>query len=312
MINTITLNPAIDHILYLDAYNRNITNRLMDTAVTMGGKGTHVSMDLAVMGEPSRAYGFGYGRNGRLIVEMLEAQGIVPRFVYDECFGENRDNYLIVERKTCDATLIADRGPVPTKDHVSALYEMIQKDADDGGFYALSGDASNFTDPYAYNKLMDILGSKKAKIFLDASGETLLSAVKQSPFLIKPNQTEMSLLVGKSPHSLPEMIDAIRFIDRSYQIYAIVISLGGDGSLSRIGDRLYRVKAPTVDAYNTVGCGDCMLAGMLYGFKHNHDPEYILRFATACSAAAAESPLSVGFNYQRAKELMEQVDVTIQ
>lgn len=312
MINTITLNPAIDHILYLDAYNRNITNRLIETAVTMGGKGTHVSMDLSEMGEPSRAYGFGYGRNGRLIVEMLEEQGIVPRFVYDECFGENRDNYLIVEKKTCDATLIADRGPTPTKDHVGALYEMIQKEADEGEFYALSGDASNFTDPYAYNKIMDMLTPKEAKVFLDASGETLLSAVRHAPFLIKPNQAEMSLLVGKSLQTFPEMVEAVRFIDRSYQIHAVVISLGCDGSLSRIGDRLYRVKAPLVNVHNTVGCGDCMLAGLLYGFKHNYDHEYILRFATACSAAAAESPLSVGFSYQRAKELMEQVDITIQ
>lgn len=312
MINTITLNPAIDHILYLDSYKRNITNRLTGTAVTMGGKGTHVAMNLSIMGETSRAYGFGYGRNGQIIIDMLQEQGIIPRFIYDETFGESRDNYLIVERKTCDATLIADQGPIPTTDHVNALYTMIRDDAVFDELYALSGDASNFTDPYAYDTLMDILVSKKAKIFLDTSGKTLLSGIKHSPFLIKPNQVEMSLLVGKSLQTLPEMIDAIRFIDRNYQIYAVVISLGGDGSLSRIGDRLYRVKAPMVNVYNTVGCGDCMMAGMLYGFEHKYDPEDTLRFATACSAATAESPLSVGFNFKRAKELMEQVDISIQ
>ena len=65
MINTITLNPAIDVIIYLDRFVRNITNRIQSTAVTMGGKGTHVSMNLKLMGSSSRAFGFGFGATGR-------------------------------------------------------------------------------------------------------------------------------------------------------------------------------------------------------------------------------------------------------
>ena len=40
MINTVTVNPAIDRIVYLDRFVRNITNRIRATKDTMGGKGT--------------------------------------------------------------------------------------------------------------------------------------------------------------------------------------------------------------------------------------------------------------------------------
>ena len=57
MINTVTLNPAVDRILYLNRVQKNITNRTRSGVKTVGGKGTHVSMNLAILGIPSRAFG---------------------------------------------------------------------------------------------------------------------------------------------------------------------------------------------------------------------------------------------------------------
>ena len=49
MIHTLTLNPAIDRILYLDRFERNITNRIQRSQDTLGGKGTHVSINLKLL-----------------------------------------------------------------------------------------------------------------------------------------------------------------------------------------------------------------------------------------------------------------------
>ena len=90
MINTLTLNPAIDHIFYLDRFRRNITNRLTDTAVSIGGKGTHVSVNLAIMGTPSRAFGFTFGQTGRRILQMLDEAGAEAEIEVDG--GVNAEN----------------------------------------------------------------------------------------------------------------------------------------------------------------------------------------------------------------------------
>lgn len=309
MINTITLNPALDHILYLDMLERNITNRLSGMATTMGGKGTHVSMNLAIMGCASRAYGFSFGKNGRKIIAMLEESGVTSRFVQDDGYGESRDNYLIVEERTKDATLIASKGPSPASDHLARLYAMMESDIQSGESIALSGDTSNFPDPMIYNRIAERLMDRSPRIFLDASGPTLERALALNPFLIKPNLHELSVLLDRTLVSEADLVRAIEELDQRWRIEAIVISLGGDGAAARIGDALYRVRAPQVDVYNTVGCGDCMLAGLLHGFERNLPAEALLRYATGCSAATAESPLSVGFDLDRAQALMEQTDV---
>ena len=65
MINTLTLNPAIDKILYVDRFVKNVTTRIIEQKETLGGKGTHVSLNLSFMG---KAPG--------LLESVLAAQGI--------------------------------------------------------------------------------------------------------------------------------------------------------------------------------------------------------------------------------------------
>ncbi len=308
MINTLTLNPAIDSILYLGRFRRNVTNRIVRTALTMGGKGTHVSMNLSIMGSASRAFGFGFGENGRKIIRMLEESGAIPCFVYDET-GESRVNYLIVEEETKDSTLVTNRGPEPTEVQTRALCALMAGQIQDGDLLALSGDASNFSDPFIYNRILEMLEGKKIRVFLDASGESLKNCMERSPFLVKPNDDELGFLTGMSVASDGDVVRAIAALDR-YHIEIVAVSLGGRGLIVRAWDALYRVKPPKVNVYNTVGCGDCLVAGLLHGFEGGKEFEDNLRYATAASAAMAEEALSVNFDPDRALELMPRVKIT--
>lgn len=307
MINTITLNPAIDHIIYLNKYVRNITNRIRATQITMGGKGTHVSLNLKLMGSPSRAFGFGFGQTGKQIIDMLRDGGVEPYFIYDEK-GESRTNYLIVEEDTKDATLVADKGPLPTPEQTEAFYKLMLDTIREGDYLVLSGDTSNFPDPYIYNKLIDMLEDRKVRVFLDASGKSMEKCIEKSPFLAKPNRDELAALVGYTLESDKDVVRAIADMDK-YNIEVMAVSLGGDGSIVRAGDQMFRIHPPKVNVYNTVGCGDCFLGGLLHGFECNMPIEETLRYATAVSAATAESALSVFFDVERSKELMNQVEI---
>ena len=307
MINTITLNPAIDHIIYLNQFVRNITNRIRATQITMGGKGTHVSLNLKLMGSPSRAFGFGFGQTGRQIIDMLKDGGVEPFFIYDEK-GESRTNYLLVEEDTKDATLVADKGPLPSEEQTNAFYKLMLDTIQEGDFLALSGDTSNFPDPYIYNKLIDMLAHKNVRVFLDASGKSMEKCIEKAPFLAKPNRDELGALVGRELNTDADVISAMKEMEK-YHIEVLAVSLGGDGSIVKAGDALYRVHPPKVNVYNTVGCGDCYLGGLLHGFENNMNIEDTLRYATAVSAATAESALSVFFDPERARELINYVDI---
>lgn len=67
----------------------------------------------------------------------------------------------------------------------------------------------------------------------------------------------------------------------------MAVSLGADGSLAVSDEGVFRAIVPRIDAVNTVGCGDSMIAGFALGFAEGLGIEETLRKASAISAAAA-------------------------
>lgn len=127
--------------------------------------------------------------------------------------------------------------------------------------------------------------------------------------MIKPNLDELSTLAGYSiPEDDTSIIKAIDSLDR-YGVEIIAVSLGGNGSIVKTPEGVYRVHPPKVDVINTIGCGDCYLAGFVYGLSKGYDMEETIRTATGVSAATAESQLSAGYDYSRAMELKNQVTI---
>ena len=113
MIFTVTLNPAVDKILFLDEFQRSRTNRLTQTLETIGGKGTHVSINLKLQAVQSTALGIALGENGKKIVKLMEDWGVQVQFLhYDLAGKESRTNYEIVENTGHICTMLTERGPI--------------------------------------------------------------------------------------------------------------------------------------------------------------------------------------------------------
>lgn len=296
MVNTLTLNPAMDKILYIDRLQRDITNRVKRQLLTVGGKGTHVSMTLQALGIRNRAFGFGYGRIGQTIIRALEEQGIETRFFYSgQDDRESRTNYIIIEEAYGSSTTVAERGVEPTPQEVEWLLDCLDREAAPGDALVLAGDASNFRDPLIYCRIMRRLKGKKVRIFLDASGLPLKRSLEEGPYLIKPNRDELAELCGFAIQTDRDVLNALKNLER-YAIPIIAVSLGEDGSVVKMDGEVYRVTPPKINAVNTAGCGDSFLSGILYGLEKGLSAEETLDYATAVSAAAAACSLSIGFD----------------
>ena len=114
MICTLTVNPAVDRLLFISELNRDNTNRIKRMETVLGGKGTHVSVNLRILGCENRAYGIGYGDTGRTIEDMLRKRGVQVAFLHKDK-GESRTNYALIEDSNI-CTLITEKGETVPKE----------------------------------------------------------------------------------------------------------------------------------------------------------------------------------------------------
>lgn len=308
MVLTVTLNPAMDRLMFVDGFHFNVTNRIYRRENCVGGKGTHVSVNLACLGEPSIATGIAMGATGKLIIDSLEELGVICDFVYSDN-GDSRTNYILLDGKT--STLICEKGPEVSKWILDSFFMKYSDLSDKADWVIISGDASNFSDSKGaslQDKLLETASQKNVRIVLDSAGASLKSGIAHKPYIIKPNAEELAELTQMQTETDEQILSAIKSLD-NYGIEIIAVSMGSRGSIVKYGSSFYRAGVAQVEAQNTVGCGDAYLSGLVYAIKNGYMPLRTLAFAAACGAAEALNPLSVGFDKDKALELCENIDV---
>lgn len=87
----------------------------------------------------------------------------------------------------------------------------------------------------------------------------------------------------------------------------VAVSLGADGSLVVGEEGIFRAIVPKIDAVNTVGCGDSMIACFALGLSEGLSLEETLRRASAISAAAAMREETGFFVMEDMEKLLPQI-----
>ena len=170
MIYTVTFNPALDYVVFLDGLKLGEINRATRESIFYGGKGINVSTILNMLGMETTALGFVAGFTGKAIEEGLAAEGMHTDFIrLPE--GNSRIN---VKVKHGDETEINGQGPVITKEALDALFEKLSALKDDD-ILVLAGSIPNTLPEDIYEKILAALAGKETRIVV---GRHKGSAVK--------------------------------------------------------------------------------------------------------------------------------------
>lgn len=121
MIYTVTFNPAIDYVVFMDQLKTGEVNRTIKEDVFFGGKGINVSAVLNELDIQSRALGFVAGFTGDALEKNLRNKGIDTDFVrLSE--GLSRINVKIKAKTETD---INGQGPEIGEDAIRELFEKL-------------------------------------------------------------------------------------------------------------------------------------------------------------------------------------------
>lgn len=282
MIYTITFNPAIDYIVYIDNFKLGGVNRAKNEEIYFGGKGINVSIILRELGVDSKALGFVAGFTGDAIEQGILEMGVKTDFVHLPK-GCSRIN---VKLKSGEETDMNGRGPEIDRTSLETLFYKLDK-LEDGDTLILAGSIPLALPHDIYENIMFRLCHKKLRVVVDATKSLLMNVLKYRPYLIKPNIDELGDLFGVELHDADEVIPYAQELQKK-GARNVLVSMAGDGAILLAEDKqIYRCKACSGKVINSVGAGDSMLAGFLAGIDRG--VEYAMHLATAAGGATAFS-----------------------
>lgn len=284
MILTVTLNAAIDKRYVVEEFKVGEVNRVKECAYVPGGKGLNVSKPAAVAGAEVVATGFVGGHAGNYIEASLKDYHVKSAFYHLE--SESRSCINIWDEKNCVQTEFLEPGFTVTESEFQGFVEEFKELVKKADVVAMSGSVPKGLDGTAYQKLVKVVKDAGKKVILDTSGKLLEMGIEACPTMIKPNIDEIRMLTGKECTEIGEIVEAAKEI-HARGVEVVAVSLGADGSLAVSDEGVFRAIVPRIDAVNTVGCGDSMIAGFALGFAEGLGIEETLRKASAISAAAA-------------------------
>lgn len=284
MILTVTLNAAIDKRYVVEEFKVGEVNRVKECAYVPGGKGLNVSKPAAVAGAEVVATGFVGGHAGNYIEASLKNYQVKSAFYHLE--AESRSCINIWDEKNSVQTEFLEPGFSVSEEEFQGFVEKFKDLVQQADVVAMSGSVPKGLDGTAYQKLVKIVKDAGKKVILDTSGRLLEMGIEACPTMVKPNIDEIRMLTGKDCNEIGEIAEAAKEIHRR-GVEVVSVSLGADGSLVVCDEGIFRAVVPRIDAVNTVGCGDSMIAGFALGFSEGLGIEETLRKASAISAAAA-------------------------
>lgn len=308
MIITVTLNPCVDHTLFVDALRPHDTNRVSSVEIDAGGKGINAARVITGLGGSVIATGFLGGNNGVLVRNALDRESVAHDFT--AIAGETRINFAVEDLTGLPPTCFNEPGPTVTLQEIDALLQHLQLHLSKAHWLLLAGSTPPGLTPEVLSRLGNLARENSVRFAVDADGENLRAACSAGPSLVKPNVNEASRLLGRPLVTVSDILAAANEIREMIIGHApavspiVIISRGAEGAIMRDTAGFWMGKTPQVEVRSSVGSGDSMVAAVLTALDRGRPAHEALALGMAAGAAAAQREGSGLATFAQTKDLL--------
>ena len=282
-IITLTVNPALDKSAKVDGLIPTQKLKCHSIHYQPGGGGINISRMLKRLETETVCVFPSGGDTGKYLSDLLIKETIQPEILSIKDW--TRENLSVVDTQSDLQYRFGMPGNELSETELKAIKNLLLKKVNSDDILVLSGSlAENMPTDY-YAQLIKLFADKNVKIIIDTSGTALKEALKENVFLMKPNQRELAQLAGKEfLYTAEQEAIALELINTKKAQY-VVVSLGARGAFLACNDGVFYKSTPSVKVKSTIGAGDSMVAGLIYGIQNGFMPEKILKYGVACGVA---------------------------
>ena len=286
-IITITFNPSIDKSTtvpqLLPEKKLNCTAPVFEP----GGGGINVARALKKLGADATAVFLAGGYTGDFFTKLLGKEQITSSVI--DIVGHTRENVIIRDTSTNLQYRFGMPGPEIEVAEYEKLLAVIEK-LTGVDFIVASGSLPQGIPVDIFARIAAIAKRINAKCIVDTNGEALQLAVEAGVYLIKPNLGELSALAGLGELPPGMIAEAARLVIAKGKCDYVVVSMGAAGAMLVTNEMAKQITAPDVIRQSTVGAGDSMVAGIVYGLSAGNNILQAAQFGVACGTAATMNP----------------------
>jgi tagatose 6-phosphate kinase len=274
MILTVCPNPSIDTYWWMDDIKNGDINRINKQEPYPGGKGIHVAVNVAELGEQSVLLGIWAGNKGKWIKEQCAALNVECDGI--EVKGENRTCISVMSTNAAIInTEFLETGPAISSKQISAFFDCYKRYLSKCSLVVLSGSWLPGTPDSAYGAFIEEANKTNKPVWIDCSGELLKQSLLYKPFGVHINRSESSSICGMSD-------PAEYFLQ---WIQQLALTDGKEGLHFYSGTQKTHAVCKVENVISTVGCGDALLAGITVASVKKYSFNNIAKYGAAAGAA---------------------------
>lgn len=283
-IYTLTLAPSLDSATLTPHIYPEGKLRCTAPVFEPGGGGINVARAITHLGGKATAIFPAGGATGEHLVALLADEQVATQSV--ESHDWTRQNLHVHVEASGEQYRFVMPGASLSADEFRRLEEKVLA-IESGSLLVTSGSLPPGVELAKLTQLLAAAQDKGIRCIVDSSGDALAAALELGNIeLVKPNQKELSALVGRELTQPDDVRKAAQEIVHAGKALRVVVSLGPQGALAVDAQQCVQVVPPPMKSQSTVGAGDSMVGAMTLKLADGAPLEDMVRFGVAAGSAA--------------------------
>jgi 1-phosphofructokinase family hexose kinase len=292
MILTITANPTIDRVLFVNNFAMQDVVRAEREVVSPSGKGIDVSIILHELGAKTLAISLNAGLSGQILAALLRERGVPTHLIPAQ--GETRVAALITDRAQGRQSTILAPTLTAARQHLQAMVEAVAVYASESWGLVCAGSLPPGLPSDSWARILQVGHEHRLVTLLDSSGIGLQQGIAGLPHILKINGRELAELTASRGEQIPTWSAPDHLDDLAAWLYdhlghwaqtALIITLGAQGALAVTKTETIYVPVPNVQLVSAAGAGDAVTAGVMLARRQGQKWGDALRLGVAAAAA---------------------------